>query len=333
MDDTFKGKKVFVTGADGFIGSFLVEKLVEIGAQVKALVYYNSWNEIGWLKAASKLTLDKIDIIRGDIRDSELVTQAIANQDYVFHLASLIAIPYSYTAVRSYIDTNIGGTTNVLLACRANQNLIRLLHVSTSEVYGSAQILPIQESHPLVGQSPYSASKIGADKMVESFNRSFELPVVTARPFNTYGPRQTARAVIPTIISQVLNNEKEIKLGALSPKRDFNFVRDTVRGMCALAACKEAEGETVNIGSSEEWSIEETANMIFDIIGHHPEIKTDEERFRPANSEVDRLLADSSRIKTLTDWTSETSFFEGLKETTNWIMANKQYFDHELYAR
>ena len=267
MRESISGKKVFVTGADGFIGSHLVELLVASGADVRALVYYNSWNERGWLRDVPRAVLSAVEIISGDIRDTELVKKSIEGCDYVFHLSSLIAIPYSYVAPRSYVDTNITGALNVLQGCRENDALIRLVHVSTSEVYGSAQTVPISEQHPLVGQSPYSASKIAADKIAESFHLSFGLPVVTARPFNTYGPRQTARAVIPTIASQLLAGCSQLKLGALSPTRDFNFVTDTAAGMLALALCRQAEGKVVNIGSNEEWSIEQTARMLMAVVG------------------------------------------------------------------
>src|SRR3989339_179077 len=247
--ESIAGKKVFVTGADGFIGSHLVELLVSCGADVRAMVYYNSWNERGWLRDVPRETLKSIEVFHGDVRDSERVREGVRGCDYVFHLSSLIAIPYSYDAARSYVETNVTGALNVLQACRESSALKRLVHVSTSEVYGSAQQVPIPENHPLVGQSPYSASKIGADKLAESFHLSFGLPVVTARPFNTYGPRQTARAVIPTIASQLLAGCSELRLGSLTPTRDFNFVTDTARGMLELGLCEAAVGRVVNIGS------------------------------------------------------------------------------------
>ena len=333
MRESISGKKVFVTGADGFIGSHLVELLVASGADVRALVYYNSWNERGWLRDVPRAVLSAVEIISGDIRDTELVKKSIEGCDYVFHLSSLIAIPYSYVAPRSYVDTNITGALNVLQGCRENDALIRLVHVSTSEVYGSAQTVPISEQHPLVGQSPYSASKIAADKIAESFHLSFGLPVVTARPFNTYGPRQTARAVIPTIASQLLAGCSQLKLGALSPTRDFNFVTDTAAGMLALALCRQAEGKVVNIGSNEEWSIEQTARMLMAVVGREGEIETDEDRIRPANSEVNRLLADNSLIHSLTTWRSAVPFRTGLERTADWIGHNLHFFDPEQYAR
>jgi NAD dependent epimerase/dehydratase len=333
MRESISGKKVFVTGADGFIGSHLVELLVASGADVRALVYYNSWNERGWLRDVPREVLSAVETISGDIRDTELVKKSIEGCDYVFHLSSLIAIPYSYVAPRSYVDTNITGALNVLQGCRENDALIRLVHVSTSEVYGSAQTVPISEQHPLVGQSPYSASKIAADKIAESFHLSFGLPVVTARPFNTFGPRQTARAVIPTIASQLLAGSPRLKLGALTPTRDFNFVTDTAAGMLALALCRQAEGKVVNIGSNEEWSIEQTARMLMAAVGREVEIETDEDRIRPASSEVNRLLADNSLIHSLTPWRSVVPFRTGLERTADWIGRNLHFFDPEQYAR
>ena len=333
MQEAISGKKVFVTGADGFIGSHLVELLVASGAQVRALVYYNSWNERGWLRDVPREVLSGVEIVSGDIRDAELVRQSIKGCDYVFHLSSLIAIPYSYVAPRSYVDTNVTGALNVLQGCRESDTLTRLVHVSTSEVYGSAQTVPISEQHPLVGQSPYSASKIAADKIAESFHLSFGLPVVTARPFNTFGPRQTARAVIPTIASQLLAGCSQLKLGALSPTRDFNFATDTAAGMLALALCPQAEGKVVNIGSNEEWSIEQTARMLMEIVGREVEIQTDDDRIRPENSEVNRLLADNALIHSLTPWRSAVPFRTGLGRTAEWIVRNLHFFDPEQYAR
>jgi len=310
MTETISGKKVFVTGADGFIGSHLVEQLVASGANVRALVYYNSWNEKGWLRDVAKETLDDVELFTGDVRDAERMRQGVTGCDYVFHLSSLIAIPYSYDAPRSYVDT-----------------------VSTSEVYGTAQQVPISEDHPLVGQSPYSASKIAADKMAESFYLSFGLPVVTARPFNTFGPRQTARAVIPTIASQLLAGRETLNLGALTPTRDFNFALDTADGMLALALCKEAEGQVVNIGSGEEWSIAQTVEMLCEIVGRKVEIVTDEVRIRPEKSEVNRLLADTLKMQRLTGWKSRVPFYEGLSKTVEWVERNLHYFDVDRYAK
>jgi NAD dependent epimerase/dehydratase len=331
--ESISGKKVFVTGSDGFIGSHLVELLVSAGAEVRAMVYYNSWNEQGWLRDITPEAKRNIEIFNGDIRDTERVREGVQGCEYVFHLSSLIAIPYSYQAARSYVETNITGALNVLQACRDSTNLKRLVHVSTSEVYGSAQQVPISENHPLVGQSPYSASKIGADKMAESFHLSFNLPVVTARPFNTFGPRQTARAVIPTIASQLIAKCPSLRLGALTPTRDFNFATDTARGMVALALCSQAEGKVINIGSGEEWSIEQTAKMLMEITGHEVEILCDEQRIRPENSEVNRLLADNRLIHSLTSWRTEVPFRRGLENTVEWIKRNIHYFDVSTYAR
>ena len=333
MIKNLSNKKVYVTGADGFIGSHLVEELVKNGAKVKSLVYYNSWNEIGWLKDIKKEILSDIEIIKGDIRDSDLIRRSIKGSDIVFHLASLIAIPYSYDAPRAYVDTNVNGALNVLEAYKDLDSLERILHVSTSETYGSAQYVPIDEKHPLVGQSPYSASKIAADKMAESYHLSFGLPIVTARPFNTYGPRQTARAVIPTIAAQLVSGASKINLGDLSPTRDFNYVTDTALGMISLACCEKAEGEVVNIGSGIEWSIEETFKKLCKISGKEVEIVFDKERARPKKSEVNRLLACNKKISQLTNWSPQYSFEQGLKDTYNWIEENISFFNSTNYSK
>jgi NAD dependent epimerase/dehydratase len=333
MADELSGKRVLVTGADGFIGSHLVERLVSLGADVRAFVFYNSWNSIGWLADTSSAVREAIAIFPGDVRDEVRVREAVADCRYVFHLSSLIAIPYSYEAPRAYVDTNMVGALNVLQACRESTDLVRMLNVSTSEVYGTAQTVPISESHPLVGQSPYSATKIGADALAESFHRSFGVPVVTARPFNTYGPRQTARAVIPTIAAQLLSGKSELHLGALSPTRDFNFAIDTADGMIALATCAQAEGLTVNIGSGEEWSIEKTAEILMEICERKVKIVTEEDRLRPEKSEVNRLLADNRLLRELTGWQSRVPFRDGLAQTVDWIRDNLDHFDPARYTR
>lgn len=324
---------MFVTGADGFIGSHLVERLVAAGARVRALIYYNSWNEKGWMRDLPRPVLEDVELLLGDVRDAERIRQGVRGCDYVFHLSSLIAIPYSYDAPRSYVDTNVVGALNVLQACRESDALTRLVHISTSEVYGTAQRVPIDEEHPMVGQSPYSASKIAADKMAESFYLSFGLPVVTARPFNTFGPRQTARAVIPTIASQLLAGCDQLRLGTLTPTRDFNFVLDTAEGMLALSTCQAAEGQVVNIGSGEEWSIAQTVDLLCEIVGRRVEIVTEEARIRPEKSEVNRLLADTRKMRALTGWTSGVPFREGLTRTVEWISRNLGYFDVDRYAQ
>ena len=332
MNETLRGAKVFVTGADGFIGSHLVEALVAEGAQVRALVYYNSWNSLGWLADVPDQIRAAIEVLPGDVRDADRVAQGVRGAEYVFHLASLIGIPYSYEAPRAYVDTNVVGTLNVLQACRNSDTLKRVIHTSTSEVYGTAQTVPIREDHPLVGQSPYSASKIAADKIAESFHLSFEMPVTIARPFNTFGPRQTARAVIPTIASQLLSGVNELKLGALSPTRDFNYVTDTAAGFIALALCPDAEGAVVNIGTGQEYSIEETARLLMQITGRDVPIMSDEARIRPAGSEVNRLLADASKLKELTGWAPKVHFRTGLSNTADWIGRNLQHFKPQAYA-
>lgn len=324
---------MLVTGADGFIGSHLVERLVGAGANVRAFVFYNSWNSIGWLSDTPKAVRESVEIMPGDVRDDSRVAEAVAGCEYVFHLASLIAIPYSYEAPRAYVDTNMVGALNVLQAARRSDTLVRLVHTSTSEVYGTAQRVPIGEDHPLVGQSPYSATKIGADALAESFYRSFGVPVVTARPFNTFGPRQTARAVIPTIASQLLAGAEELRLGALTPTRDFNFATDTADGMIALATCAAAEGKVVNIGSGEEWSIEQTARLLMEITGRDVLIVSEEERIRPEKSEVNRLLADNALIRSLTGWQPDVPFEKGLARTAEWVAANLHHFDPERYTR
>ena len=308
-------KNVLVTGADGFIGSHLTELLHAEGLNVRALAQYNSFNSWGWLEEAG--CRDDIEIVSGDVRDPAFCRDLVKGVDTVFHLAALIAIPFSYVAPDSYVDTNIKGTLNICQAAR--EHGAKVIHTSTSEVYGTAQYVPIDEKHPLQPQSPYSATKIAADAMAMSFFNSFELPVVIARPFNTYGPRQSARAVIPTIITQIASGAKTIKLGDVSPTRDFNYVTDTCRGFLALARCEEAVGKTVNIGSGEEISVGDTLNLIKELMGSDVTFETDEQRIRPEKSEVFRLCCDNSLMKSLTGFTHEYDIRRGLKETIEWI--------------
>lgn len=311
-------KKILVTGADGFIGSHLVETLVDKGYDVKAFVYYNSFNSWGWLDSFPKEKLEKVEIFTGDIRDPNGVRTAIKGCDVVFHLAALIAIPYSYHSPDSYVDTNIKGTLNVLQACR-DLGVTKLLVTSTSEVYGTAQYVPIDEKHPKQGQSPYSASKIGADFMAESFYRSFDLPLTIVRPFNTYGPRQSARAVIPTIITQLLSGKTEIKLGAIHPTRDLLFVKDTANGFIEIAQSELTNGQEINIATNSEISIGDLAQELINLINPKAKIVTDEQRLRPEKSEVERLFGDNSKILSLTDWELNYSLKEGLQQTINWF--------------
>ena len=311
-------QKVLVTGSDGFIGSHLVEALLEEGCQVKAFVYYNSFNSWGWLDTLSIEKQKSIEIFAGDVRDPNGVRQAVKGVDVVFHLAALIGIPFSYHSPDSYVDTNIKGTLNILQACR-DYDIQRVIITSTSEVYGTAQYAPIDEKHPLQGQSPYSASKIGADKIAESFYRSFGTPVVIARPFNTYGPRQSARAVIPTIITQLLSGKEEIHLGSLHPTRDLNYVSDTCKGFIALAECDDAIGKEVNIGSGQEISIGDLANKIISMVNPDARVISEDSRKRPENSEVERLLCDNTLIKNLTGWSPKVSIKEGLINTIEWF--------------
>lgn len=311
-----KNKTVLITGADGFIGSHLTEMLVKKGAKVKALSQYNSFNYWGWLEDIH--CLDQVEVLNGDIRDPHYCKHITKDIDIVFHLAALIAIPYSYVAPSSYVDTNVTGTLNIVQACLEN-NVQRVIHTSTSEVYGTAQYVPIDEKHPIQPQSPYSASKIGADNMAMSFYNAFNLPVTIVRPFNTYGPRQSARAVIPTIITQIANGEKSIKLGDVSPTRDFNYVEDTCRGFIELASCQEAIGETVNIGSNYEISVGDTLDLIKEIMNSDVKFITDEQRIRPEKSEVFRLWCDNTKIKSLTGFEPKYSIKDGLEQTIEWF--------------
>ena len=322
--------RVLVTGADGFIGSRLVEMLVSKGYKVRALSQYNSFNNWGWLEDTP--CKDKIEIFTGDIRDPHYCKYITKDIDIIFHLAALIAIPYSYVAPDSYVDTNIKGTLNICQAAKENGN-IRVIHTSTSEVYGTAQYVPIDENHPTQPQSPYSATKIAADAMAMSFYNAFDLPVTIARPFNTYGPRQSARAVIPTIVTQISNGVKEIKLGDVTPTRDFNYVDDTCRGFIALAECDESIGETVNIGSNFEISIGDTLNLVKELMNSDVEFVVDENRIRPSKSEVFRLWCDNSKIKELTGFKPQVNIKEGLQKTIDWITQpdNLKKYKSEIY--
>jgi dTDP-glucose 4,6-dehydratase len=317
------GSKVLVTGADGFIGSHLTEALVRAGYDVKAFVMYNSFGSWGWLDTCDANIRDDIDVFAGDIRDPHGVQQAMEGCDTVLHLAALIAIPYSYHSPDTYVDTNIKGTLNIVQAAR-KLGVARVVHTSTSEVYGTAQFVPITEDHPLQGQSPYSASKIGADQIAMSFHSSFGTPVITIRPFNTYGPRQSARAVIPTIITQIAQGQHRINLGSVHPTRDFTFVGDTVRGFKAALESDSAIGEVINLGSNFEISVGETAQTIADVMGANIEVVTDDERLRPTGSEVDRLWADNSKAKAILGWEpsygGHDGFRRGLAETIDWFV-------------
>ena len=322
--------KVLVTGADGFIGSHLTETLVEKGYDVKAFTFYNSFNSWGWLDTLPKDKLDQIEIFSGDIRDPNGVYEAMQGVDKVYHLAALIAIPFSYHSPDSYVDTNIKGTLNVLQAARKHDTS-RVLVTSTSEVYGTAQYVPIDENHPFQGQSPYSATKIGADRLAESFYRSFNLPVTIVRPFNTYGPRQSARAVIPTIITQLLSGKNEIKLGSLTPTRDFNYVKDTVNGFITISESDNVIGEEINIATQKEISIGELAKEIIEQINPSAKIICEEERLRPEKSEVNRLLGSNAKITKLTNWRPQYSLKEGIAETIAWMKDNLDSYKTDIY--
>jgi NAD dependent epimerase/dehydratase len=310
--------KILVTGADGFIGSHLVEHLMEQGHQVKAFVYYNSFNSWGWLDNLPKEKLAQIEIFTGDIRDPNGVREAVKGVDQIFHLAALIAIPFSYHSPDSYVDTNVKGTLNILQAAR-DSHVKRVLVTSTSEVYGTAQFVPITETHPKQGQSPYSASKIGADAIADSVYRSFDLPVTIVRPFNTFGPRQSARAVIPTIISQLLNGSNEIKLGDLSPTRDLLYVKDTVRGFSAIADCEQLVGHEVNIATESEISIGDLAQSMINLINPSAKIVQDKQRLRPSKSEVFRLFGSRQKLTEFTGWVPNFDLTVGLRETIDWF--------------
>ena len=327
--------KVYVTGADGFIGSHLVESLVQDGHQVTALCVYNSIGSYGWLNHLAVDPPKNLKLLLGDVRDRELMHSSIAGHHTVFHLASLIAIPYSYQAPQSYLDTNATGTMNIANAC-LHAKVERMIHTSTSEVYGTARYVPINEEHPLQGQSPYSASKIAADMIVESFQRSFNLPAVTLRPFNTYGPRQSMRAVIPTVIAQVLAAKSEISLGSLSPTRDFNYVDDTVAAFRAVAETSSEAliGQVFNAGSGREVTIGEMVDLVLKLLDREVNIIADDQRVRPVQSEVERLLCDSSKLRSLADWRPFVSLEEGLKRTIDWTLKNAEMLQRaEAYHR
>ncbi len=323
-------KKVLVTGADGFIGSHLTQQLLKEGYDVRAMCQYNSFGTWGWIDTFPKEEKDSLDIFMGDVRDPNGVRVAMKGVDTVFHLAALIAIPYSYHSPDAYVDTNIKGTLNVLQAAR-DLGTSRVLVTSTSEVYGTAQYVPIDEKHPFQGQSPYSATKIGADRLAESFYRSFDLPVTIVRPFNTFGPRQSRRAVIPTIITQLLSGKEEIKLGSLTPTRDFNYVKDTANGFITISTFDNTIGKEINIATEREISIGDLANELIRQINPNAKIVTDEVRLRPEKSEVNRLLGSAALLKSLTGWHPNYTFEEGLAETIRWIRDNLDRYKPDIY--
>jgi dTDP-glucose 4,6-dehydratase len=313
--------KALITGSEGFIGSHLTEELVSSGYDVRCLVLYNSFGHNGWLDHLPEEIRDKLEIVKGDVKDQALTDALIRDVDIVFHLAALIAIPYSYIAAESYVETNVRGTLNVLDSCKRNKTG-RVIITSTSEVYGTAKYVPIDEFHPKQAQSPYAASKIAADALAESYFRSYELPVTVVRPFNTYGPRQSTRAVIPTIITQMLSGADRIKLGSLVPTRDLVYVKDTVKGISKIAACSSVAGEEINIATGNEISIGKLAETIFSLAGRKCEIVSDDSRLRPENSEVERLIGSVSKLDKLTGWKPDTSLESGLSKTIEWFSKN-----------
>ena len=325
-------KNVLITGSDGFIGSHLTQALIEKGCNVRAFVYYNSFSSWGWLDNIDKDKLSQIEVVAGDIRDRGSVAKAMEGIDVVFHLAALIGIPYSYDSPESYVGTNITGTLNVLEEAK-RLSTERVIVTSTSEVYGTAQYVPIDEKHPFQGQSPYSATKIGADRMAESYYRSFEIPVTIARPFNTYGPRQSARAIIPTIISQLCNGSDEISLGSLTPTRDLVYVKDTAQGFISLAESDNTIGEEINIATQDEIPIGELAQKLINTIRPSAKIISDEQRIRPQKSEVERLLGSNEKIKSLTGWKPKWSLDDGLEATIDWFKkpANLAAYKSDIY--
>lgn len=323
-------KKILLTGSDGFIGSHLTEELVKQGFEVKAFAYYNSFNTWGWLDILPPSIMNHVEVFQGDIRDPHGVKEAMKGCQAVFHLAALIAIPFSYHSPDAYVDTNVKGTLNILQAAR-ELDLERILVTSTSEVYGTAKYVPIDEKHPFQGQSPYSATKIGADRLAESFYRSFNLPVTIVRPFNTYGPRQSARAVIPTIITQLLSGKKEIKLGALTPTRDFNYVKDTANGFIEIYKSDKTIGEEINIATQKEISVGELAGELIRQINPNARIICDEQRLRPEKSEVNRLLGSNEKIRRLTDWEPKYTLSQGLSETIRFLENNLDRYKVDIY--
>lgn len=329
-------KKILVTGADGFIGSHLTEQLVKLGCDVKAFVFYNSFNSWGWLDYSPEEIKKELDVFAGDVRDPHGVKRAMKGCGMIFHLAALISIPYSYNSPDTYVETNVKGTLNIVQAAR-DIGVDRVVHTSTSEVYGTARFVPITENHPLQGQSPYAASKIGADQIAMSFYTTFETPVAIIRPFNTYGPRQSARAIIPTVITQIANGKRRIKLGSVHPTRDFSYIEDVVRGFLAVAESDRSVGEVINIGSNFEISIGETAKIIAEVMGVAIEIETDQQRIRPEKSEVERLWADNTKAEKLTGWkpvyAGINGFRNGLEKTISWFtdLENLKKYKADIY--
>ncbi len=325
-----KNERVLVTGACGFIGSHLVERLVEMGAKVRAFVFYNSFNHWGWLDSLPEEKLQKIEVFAGDVRDLPCVKRAMEGVKVVFHLAALIGIPYSYIAPESYVDTNVKGTLNILQAGR-ERGVAKIIHTSTSEVYGTAQYVPMDEKHPLQGQSPYSASKIAADVLAQSFHLSFGLPVAICRPFNTFGPRQSARAIIPTVLIQGMAGKSRIRLGNTQTTRDFNYVSDTVEGFIRIAESREAVGQVINIGSGQEIAITSLLKKVSEVLGRDIRVNKDRERVRPSSSEVFRLCADNTKAREILGWKPKVRLEEGLRRTAEWLMKYKGQYRENLY--
>ena len=325
----WRNKRVLITGAGGFIGSYLTERLVKLGARVRCFIRYNSRGDWGQIEFLPDKVKDNLEIVMGDLKDSDAVKKAVKKSEVVFHLGALIAIPYSYVHPLDFVQTNVLGTVNILNAC-LEEGVKKIIHTSTSEVYGTAQYVPINEEHPVQGQSPYSASKISADKMAESYYRAFNLPVATVRPFNTYGPRQSARSIIPTIITQGLTS-RSIHLGSLRPARDFTYVTDTVEGFIKVAESKKSVGQVLNLGSGKEISVGDLADMILKLLGKKIKIITDKKRIRPIKSEVERLLADNTKVCNLTDWQPKVPFKAGLEQTIKWIKGNLKQYKCNIY--